>query len=76
MTNSNRNTRNWQAIALALLMVTISAHAETLNNDTVIALARAGLGAETIIAKIKSSPGTYSLDTSDLIKLKQLLGLV
>jgi len=71
MTDSKRNPRNWQAIALALLFQVTSAHAETLNNDTVIALARAGLGAETIIAKIKSSPGTYSLDTVDLIKLKQ-----
>lgn len=48
-----------------------SACAEVLTNDTVIALARAGLGAETVIAKINSSANTFDLSTDQLIKLKQ-----
>ncbi len=48
-----------------------SACAEVLTNDTVIALARAGLGAETVVAKIKSSANSFDLSTDQLIKLKQ-----
>jgi hypothetical protein len=48
-----------------------SAHAEVLTNDTVIQLTRAGLGAETVVAKINSSANTFDLSTDQLIKLKQ-----
>ena len=48
-----------------------AAQAEVLTNDTVIALARAGLGAETVVAKINSSANTFDLSTDQLIKLKQ-----
>jgi len=44
--------------------------AETLDNSTVIALVRAGLGNEAVIAKIKATDGKYSLSTNDLIALK------
>ena len=44
--------------------------AETLTNTTVIALVRAGLGDEAVIAKIKASEGKYDLSTNDLIALK------
>ena len=43
---------------------------ETLNNASVIQLVRAGLGNEAVIAKIKSTPGKYDLNTDDLIALK------
>ena len=60
------------AVALAACVTTtaIAATAETLNNDTVLSLMGAGLGQETIIAKIRNSPGDYDLSTAKLIALK------
>lgn len=57
-------------IAMAWVLP-VSAGAETLNNDSVVALVEAGLGDEAVIAKIKASPAQYSLSTSDLIALKK-----
>jgi hypothetical protein len=45
--------------------------AETLNNDAVVAMVGAGLGEETVIAKIKNSPNTFNLETANLIALKK-----
>ncbi len=47
-----------------------AAHAETLTNDSVVMLAGAGLGADAIIAKIKASPTSFDLSTTNLIALK------
>ena len=44
---------------------------DTLNNATVIALVRAGLGPEAIVAKINASNGSYDTSTEALIQLKQ-----
>lgn len=44
---------------------------DTLSNATVIALVRAGLGPEAIIAKINASNGSYDTSTNALIQLKQ-----
>jgi hypothetical protein len=44
---------------------------ETLTNDTIIALVRAGLGHDTIVAKIGASRGSYDTSTNGLIALKQ-----
>jgi hypothetical protein len=44
---------------------------ETLTNETVISLVRAGLGPETIEANIGAAPGTYDTSTNALITLKQ-----
>jgi hypothetical protein len=44
---------------------------EQLSNDTVIALVKAGLGPETVVAKINASRGTYDTSTDALIQLKQ-----
>ncbi len=57
--------------AFALAFVSTSAIAETLNNDTIVSLIGAGLGQETIVAKIRNSTGTYDLSTEQLIALKQ-----
>jgi hypothetical protein len=57
--------------AVLLACVSSSANAETLNNDTIISLIGAGLGQETIVAKIRNSPGSYDLSTDKLIALKQ-----
>ncbi|WP_037504500.1 hypothetical protein [Sphingobium bisphenolivorans] len=55
----------------ALLTASAEAQAETLNNNSVIALVGAGLGDEAVIAKIKASPAQYKLSTDDLIQLKK-----
>lgn len=57
--------------AVLLACASTSAIAETLDNDTIIALIGAGLGQETIVAKIRNSPGSYDLSTDKLIGLKQ-----
>lgn len=44
---------------------------ELLTNDVVIALVRAGLGPEAIVAKIGATRGSFDTSTSSLIALKQ-----
>jgi len=56
-------------VALALL-AGAPAFAETLTNSDVIALTKAGLGDDAIVAKIKTSDAHYDLTTSELIALK------
>lgn len=56
--------------AIAVLLSSPAA-AETLNNDSVLALLNAGLGDEVVIAKIKSSPSNFELSTDTVIALKQ-----
>lgn len=55
----------------AAMLAPAKASAETLNNDSVVALVAAGLGDEAVIAKIKASPAQYKLSTDDLIALKK-----
>jgi hypothetical protein len=57
------------AVAAACLSVPVAA--ETLNNDSVLALLAAGLGDEVVIAKIKTSPSSFELTTDQVIALKQ-----
>lgn len=48
-----------------------SSGGELLTNETVISLVKAGLGPETVVAKINATPGTYDTSTDALIRLKQ-----
>ena len=48
-----------------------SAFPERLDNATVIALVKAGLGPEAVIAKINASRGSFDTSTNSLIRLKQ-----
>ena len=57
------------ALACALLFASPAA-AETLTNETIIQLVKAGIGNDAVIAKIKATPGNYALSTDDLIALK------
>jgi hypothetical protein len=57
-------------VLLALAFV-VPAHAETLTNESVIAMSKAGLGPDTIIAKIRTSANTFDLSSDQLIALKQ-----
>jgi hypothetical protein len=64
--------KNWVVFASTFLAcASMPANAETLNNDTIISLINAGLGQETIIAKIRNAEGNYDLSTDVLIALKQ-----
>ena len=58
--------------AALLLCVSSGAIAETLTNATVIELVNAGLGAETIAAKVRNSAGDYDVSTAKLLELKRL----
>ncbi|AHE56106.1 hypothetical protein [Sphingomonas sanxanigenens] len=55
---------------VVLLCLPVPAAAETLNNDTVIALAGAGLGDQAIIAKIQSSETQFDVSTTTILQLK------
>jgi hypothetical protein len=44
--------------------------AQTVTNDAIVKMAKAGLGEEIILSQIKASPGQYSTATDDLIALK------
>src|SRR3546814_17742863 len=58
-------------LSLAACIATVAARAETLDNDSVVALVSAGLGDEAVIAKIKASPARYRLSHTDLLALKK-----
>ena len=61
------------AMCLSLVMVLSAAAAaqETMTNDEVISLTKAGLSSSIIIGKIKTSTTNFDLSTDSLIKLKQ-----
>jgi len=54
--------------ALALL----ACAQETLTNDSIIKMVKAGLGEDLIVSMVQRQPGRYSLTTDDLVMLKQL----
>jgi TonB family protein len=45
---------------------------ETLTNDSIIKMVKAGLGEDLIVRMVQRQPGKYSLTTDDLVKLKQV----
>ena len=57
-------------LAVAMCAFTVSAQ-ETMTNDEVISLTKAGLAGSIIIGKINSSPNNFDMSTDALIKLKQ-----
>jgi hypothetical protein len=61
------------AMCLSLVMISVAAVAaqETMTNDEVISLTKAGLSSSIIIGKIRSSATNFDLSTDSLIKLKQ-----
>lgn len=60
------------AVALCLAMnVVATAQDETMTNDEVISLAKAGLASSVIIGKIRTSKTNFDMSTDALIKLKQ-----
>jgi hypothetical protein len=60
------------AILSAVFMSALPGVAQqTLNNDSIVKLAEAGLSDDLIIQSINTQPGNYALGASDLITLKQ-----
>lgn len=57
---------------LALAFVSVAQEEkETLDNQAIVKMVQAHLGADLIVAQIQSSPGKYSLTSASLIRLKQ-----
>lgn len=57
---------------LALILTCGVAFAQSdLNNESVTKMVKAGLGDDTIVAMIKTQPGTYRVDTDSIIQLKK-----
>jgi hypothetical protein len=57
--------------AAAVLAAVAPALAETLTNDSVVTMVKAGLGPDTIVAKIRTSATSFDLSTDKLVALKQ-----
>lgn len=58
-------------VALSALALGSSAGAETLTNEQVIQLSRAGLSDDVIVAKIRASDAAFQLAADDLVDLKK-----
>lgn len=56
---------------LLTIGLSVAAHAETFDNASVIALTRAGLESQIIVAKVAALPCTYDLSTAGLLALRQ-----
>ena len=59
------------AFALLIGLPVSAARAETLDNESIILLVKAGVGEDAILAKIKQSPGQYEISVQDLIRLRK-----
>ena len=59
------------AFTLLFSLAASAALAETLNNESIMSLVKAGLGEDAIVAKIRQSPGKYETTIQDLIRLKK-----
>lgn len=59
-------------LILALFVCTLFAAAqETLNNDSIVKMVKAGLGEGLIVSMVQNQPGKYSVTPDDMVKLKQ-----
>lgn len=56
---------------LAVVLFAVPAVAQSiLNNDSVVKMAKAGLGDDVIVSMIKGQPGSYAVDPDSVIQLK------
>jgi hypothetical protein len=59
-------------IGILILALTVLAGAqETLNNDSILKMVKAGLGEDLIVTMVQTQPGKYSVNPDELIRLKQ-----
>jgi len=66
--------RKSSLLAGLILLASLGAPAqasEVMTNESVIALARAGLGEATLLAKVRSTPGRYDTSTAGLLQLSK-----
>jgi hypothetical protein len=63
--------KTFAGAAIAGLFLAAPAAAETLDNATVVAMTKAGLGDEVIVAKVRGSANRFELSTDQIIALKQ-----
>jgi hypothetical protein len=60
-----------KVLRLFLALVFLASAQETLNNDSVAKMVKAGLGESLIVSMIQNQPGKYTLTPDALVKLKQ-----
>lgn len=59
-------------IGILILALTVLASAqETLNNDSILKMVKAGLGEDLIVTMVQTQPGKYSVNPDELIRLKK-----
>ena len=58
-------------VLAAALLLGPDVQAETLTNDSIVELSRAGLAANAIVAKIRSSDSRFDVSTDALVGLKR-----
>ena len=63
--------RNWLLAVLFLAVCPLVLAQQTINNDVVIRMVKAGLADDVIVTTINASPGTYDTTANGLIALKQ-----
>ena len=59
-----------KTLVLLFVVAALALAQETLTNDSVLKLVKAGLGETLIISMIQGQPGKYSLGADDIVKLK------
>jgi hypothetical protein len=57
-------------VVIGLALAVLALAQSTMNNDSVIKMAKAGLGDDVIVGSINGQPGSYQTSTDDLIALK------
>jgi len=61
----------FRTLAAAILFTANPVYADILNNEAILTLVKAGLGKDTIVAKIKASDQQFDLSVDQLIALKK-----
>lgn len=56
---------------LILALTVVAAAQETLNNDSILKMVKAGLGEDLIVTMVQTQPGKYSVKPDELIRLKK-----
>jgi hypothetical protein len=57
--------------SLAALALSVAFAQDTLNNDTVVKLVKAGLGEDVVVSMINTQVGKYSVSATDVLQLKK-----
>jgi hypothetical protein len=58
-------------LRLLIALAFLAAAQDTLSNDSIVKMVKAGLGESLIVSMIQSQPGKYTLTPDDLVNLKQ-----